>query len=75
MVSPYLTQVLAEAHTEELLRAGCRNGTVARRGRRVGRSPLPKLREWWAGQLRRPVATRSAILPGRPAATYGCSGR
>ena len=72
MVSPYLTQVLAEAHTDDLRRAACRTRQTPRRPRR---SALPRLREWWAGQLHRPVAHRAAIVPGRPAAPMGCAGR
>lgn len=72
MVSPYLTQVLAEAHTDELLRAACRTRGVRRR---PAGSTLPKLRHWWAGQLRRPGLARAVVLPGRPVTPCGCVGR
>jgi hypothetical protein len=74
MQSPYLTQVLAEAHVNELLQAaGRRSGTVRRRPRQ---SALPRLRDWWAGQLRRPAGgtARTAVLPGRPAVQHACGG-
>ncbi len=68
MQSPYLTQVLTEAHIEELHRAAARSARG--RARRRPASSLPRLRAWWAGQLRRPAGTasRSAVLPGRPVA-------
>jgi hypothetical protein len=72
MVSPYLTQVLAEEHVDDLRRAACRTRRTPRRSRR---SAFPKLREWWAGQLHRPATSRAAILPGRPATLSGCAGR
>src|SRR4051794_22136415 len=67
MQSPYLTQILAEAHVEDLRRsAGRRSASVRRRPRH---SALPRLRDWWAGQLRRPAGgtARTAVIPGRPA--------
>src|SRR3954467_6091361 len=67
MQSPYLTQILAEAHVEDLRRsAGRRSASVRRRPRH---STLPRLRDWWAGQLRRPAGgtARTTVLPGRPA--------
>jgi hypothetical protein len=72
MVSPYLTQVLAEAHTDELLRAVCRTRGARRR---PAPSRLPRLRAWWVGQLRRPGVARVAIVPGRPVTPCGCVGR
>jgi hypothetical protein len=75
MQSPYLTQVLAEAHVDDLRRAAARRSTRARR--RPRRSAVPRLRDWWAGQLRRPTGgtARTAVLPVRPAAQNACVGR
>src|SRR3954465_10483419 len=75
MQSPYLTQALAEAHVDELRRAAGRLWAPARR--RPRHSAMPRLRDWWAGQLRRPVGgtARTAVLPGRPAAPSACGGR
>src|SRR4051794_41766261 len=66
MQSPYLTQVLAEAHVDDLRRSAGRRSAVVRRLPR--HSALPRLREWWAGQLRRPVGgtARPAGRPGQP---------
>jgi hypothetical protein len=72
MTSPYLTQVLAAAHTDELLRAACRTGGVRRR---PGRPSRARLRDWLLGQLHRPEVARTAVLPGRPGAPVACSGR
>src|SRR4051794_9284809 len=67
MQSPYLTQVLAEAHVDDLRRSAGRRSAVVRR--RPRHSALPRLRDWWAGQLRRPAGgtARTAVLPGQPA--------
>ena len=74
MQSPYLTQVLAQAHVDELRRAACHDTRVQRR--RTSRSPVPRLRDWWAGQLRRPAGgtARVAVLPGRPVPAHGTCG-
>jgi len=77
MQSPYLTQVLAEAHLDDLRRAASRRSAPARRRHR--QSAIPRLRDWWAGQIRRPAGgtARTAVLPGRPvtAVQTACSGR
>jgi len=75
MQSPYLTQVLTEAHIAELQRAAHRRSSVVRR--RPRHSALPRLRDWWAGQLRRPAGgtARTATLPGRPVVQHACAGR
>jgi hypothetical protein len=75
MQSPYLTQVMAEAHVAELLRAAGRRSAPVRR--RPRQSALPRLRDWWAGQLRRPAGgtARTAVLPGRPVTHSACVGR
>ncbi|HET7529353.1 MAG TPA: hypothetical protein VFJ98_00160 [Mycobacteriales bacterium] len=80
MQSPYLIQALAEAHIEDLHRSAAVQARARRRGRRRGASPVPRLRAWWVGQLRRPVggAARSGVLPGRPvthAVPCGSAGR
>jgi hypothetical protein len=74
MQSPYLTQLLAEAHVAELRRAAGRRSAPVRR--RPRHSALPRLRDWWAGQLRRPAGgtARTAVLPGRPT-PCACVGR
>jgi hypothetical protein len=73
MVSPYLTQVLAEAHVDDLRRAATRSGQ-ARRPRRRRSTSLPRIRDWWAGQLRRPAGgTARVALPGRPAPLAVCT--
>jgi len=66
MQSPYLIQVLAEAHVDDMRRAAARSGAPRRRRRTS--STIPRLRAWWGGQLHRPgaPATRKATLPGRP---------
>src|SRR3954470_3875413 len=68
MQSPYLSQVLAEAHIADLHRAAARSARG--RARRRPASSLPRIRAWWGGQLRRPAgdAARTAVLPGRPVA-------
>ena len=76
MQSPYLTQVLAQAHVDDMLRNAGRSSVVRRR-RRGRSSAMPRLRDWWAGQLRRPAggAARSAVLPGRPVTPCAGVGR
>src|SRR3954464_3447405 len=75
MQSPYLTQLMAEAHASELRRAANRRSSTVRR--RPRQSALPRLRDWWAGQLRRPAGgtARTATLPGRPVVQHACVGR
>jgi hypothetical protein len=68
MHSPYLLQALAEAHIDDLRRSAAGRSGKARRARRRRQSALPRIRGWWAGQLRHPAggAARTAVVPGRP---------